>query len=116
MKKDTIYIFKIQDKEVERVDWDINADDVDLIKGCLAYTQGVDDIEFEKIDIYEPELSSLFVRGSDGSLMKTQSLPYSNPRYISGVQPALDINHEELFYEFLDLISKKDIDNALIFS
>jgi len=117
MKKETFYIFKIKDIEVERVDWDIDVNDVDIIKGCIAFIKGtdVDDIDMEKVEVFEPELSDLFVR-EDGSLMKFQKFPYSNPRYIKGVSPALDINHEELFYEFLDLISKKDIDNAIIFS
>jgi len=116
MKKETFYIFKINDKEVERVDWDINTDDVDLIKGCLAYTKGVnvDDIDMEKVVVYEPEIGDSFVR-HDGSLMYKRSYSAS-PIYVRGVQPALDINHEELFDEFLGLIHKKDIDNAIIFN
>ena len=116
MKKETFYIFKINNKEVERVDWDINTDDVEFIKGCLTNTHGVnfDEIDFEKVEIYNPELGDCFVR-SDGSLMYKRTVN-SSPIYVRGVQPALDINHEELFYQFLDLITKKDIDNALIFN
>jgi len=115
MKKEIIYVFKINNTEVERVTWDINTDDVDMIKGCLAYTKGVDvdDIDFEKIEIHNPELGDTFVR-ADGSLMYKRTYSAS-PIYVRGIQPALDINHEELFYQFLDLIHKKDIDNAITF-
>lgn len=116
MKKEIVYIFKINNKEIERVDWDMSTDEVDLIKGCLAITQGADieDIDLEKLEVYKPEFGDSFVR-NDGSLMYKRSYSAS-PIYVRGVQPALDINHEELFDEFLDLIHKKDIDNAIIFN
>lgn len=113
--KERNFIFKIQNKEIERVTWDIAIDDIDIIKGCLALTHGinVEDIEMETIEIYKPELSEkLFIR-PDGSLMCT--LHANHLFYVNGLQPSVDINHEELFYEFLDLITKKEFDKAITF-
>ncbi|HEY5392461.1 MAG TPA: hypothetical protein VIJ57_10125 [Hanamia sp.] len=110
-----IFIFKHKDQELERVDWDIQMSDIDLIKSCLSFTRQInyDDIEMETIEIYSPVISEqMFVR-SDGALMYRNNSQCSN--HVIGFQPALDISHEELFHEFLDLIAKKDIDNAITF-
>ena len=113
--KERIFIFKHKDQELERVDWDIQISDIEIIKSCLAFTKNInyDDIEMDTIEVYKPELSNLFVRADKALMYRNRA---DSSIYITGLQPAMDISHEELFYEFLDLITKKDIDNAITFS
>lgn len=110
-----IFIFKHKDQELERVDWDIAICDIEVIKSCLAYTKGInyEDIDMETIEVYKPELTDrMFIR-YDGSLMFLHT-PTSNPIYVNRPTASVDIYHEEMIDEFLDLISE-DFDNAIIF-
>jgi len=116
MKKETIYIFKIQDKEVERVNWDIATNDIEIIKSCLAASQGVnfDDIDMEMIDVYTPELS-LEAWVNQSGLVFRPNRAYAMPRIVYGLGSIQRLDTEEGFETFLGFISRKDIDNAITF-
>jgi hypothetical protein len=85
------------------------------MKTNIAIMHGVsyDDVEVDTKDIYTPELSDCFVR--DGGGLMCQPKGRSNPFFVTGISPSMDITHEELFYEWLGLISAGDIDKAIIF-
>ena len=104
-------------KPVEEIDGDdINLKGVENMKTNIAIMHGVtyDEVEVDTKDIASPEFAGDLIIHSDGSLMYKPN-QYAHYIYVSGVRPALDIKHEELFYEFLDLIHKKDFDGALNF-
>lgn len=46
-------------------------------------------------------------------IKQTNSVTYKE---VTGVRPSFDISKEELFHEFLGLISKKNFEDALIFT
>ena len=101
--------------------YNVNANDLDTetivkFKSALAASKGIDT---ELIEVLPEEtrqdLSDTYVRGIDSALMYHPSHK-TYPKYVDCPIPAMDINHEELFNEFLDLIYKGDIDNAIIFS
>jgi len=116
MKTERIFIFSYKNQELERVDWDIEQSDIEIIKSCLAYTKGInfEDIDMEEVKEFKPELTEkMFVR-YDGSLMFLRT-PNSNPIVVKNPTASVDINHEELLEEFLGMIAKKDFDNAITF-
>jgi hypothetical protein len=99
----------------------VNANELDTetiskFKSALAASKGIDTDLIEVLpEEHSQELSDTYVRSSDGALMNHPSHK-TYPKYVDCPIPAMDINHEVLFNEFLDLISKGDIDNAIIFS
>lgn len=112
------YIFKFQDREIERVEWDIEQGELEKIKGCLAFSWSCNcnDIEMEIKETYiHADLSETAFINSDGQFMH-KSNEYACFAVMNGVRPAFDIEHEVLFYEFLDLITQKEFDKALIFA
>lgn len=93
---------------------DLDTETVVKFKSALAASRGIDcaSIEVEWV-LGREDVSDCFVR-SDGSLMfhpKNRTYPV----YVQLPAPAMDINHEELFEEFLLLISQGNIDNAITF-
>lgn len=116
MKKSKTIIFKIHGRSIEEIDGDdITIDQAETMKTNLAIMHCVsyDDVEIDTKDIYVPELSQLIVR-ADGTFMQYKNgIP--NPVIVTGVSPSMDIHHEDLFYEWLGLISAGDIDKAIIF-
>jgi hypothetical protein len=116
MKKSKTIIFKIHGRSIEEIDGDdITIDQAEKMKTNLAIMHCVsyDDVEVDTQDIFTPEISSLVVR-ADGTFMQYKhGIP--NPILVKGISPSMDIYQEELFDEFLGLISKGDIDKAIIF-
>ena len=94
---------------------ELDTETIEKFKSALAASRGIDCdlIEIEPQET-RTDLTDMFIR-NDGSLM-WHPKHNSYPKYVDCPIPAMDINHEELFNEFLDLISKGDIDNAIIFS
>lgn len=101
--------------------YNVNANDLDTetigkFKSALAASKGIDTDLIEILpEETRQDLTDTYVRGIDGALMNHPSHK-TYPKYVDCPIPAMDINHEELFNEFLELISKGDIDNAIIFS
>lgn len=117
MKKTKIVKFIINGNEVETIDGDeVTIDEVEKLKSALAAKHGIDysTIEVNVEDGEVPELSDMFVRYDNSLMWQPKHRTY--PVFVTGVRPAMDIHHEELFLEFLDLIAKKEFDKALIFS
>jgi hypothetical protein len=116
MNKNKLVIFLVNGKQVEEIEGhEIDINGVERMKTNIAIMHGVsyEDVEVDTKDICTPELSSLIVR-ADGTFMQYKNgIP--NPVLVRGVSPSMDIHHEELFYEWLGLISAGDIDNAIIF-
>lgn len=116
MIQNKLILFIVHGKIVEEIEGsEIDHNGVENMKTNLAIMHGVsfDDVEMDTKDIHIPELSELFVR-DDGALMWKKKF-LTHPVYVDRVRPAMDVNHEELFLEFLDLIAKKDFDNAITF-
>lgn len=118
MKKGKLVQFIINGKVVEQVNGnEVNFDDIENLKVSIAFIQCVafGDVEVVSVDAMFPELSETMSIRNDGSLLlKNKRSP--NPKIITGIRPAMDTTKEELFAEFLDLIYKKDYDNAIIFN
>ena len=117
MNKNKLVIFRVNGKAVEEIEGtDIDLNGVENMKTNIAIMHGVryDDVEVDTKDIYTPELSDCFVR-DNGALMY-QSKGKSNPVFVSGLRPSHDINHEELFHEWLGLIVDGKICEAIIFN
>lgn len=117
MKSTKLVKFIINGNEVETIDGsDITIDEVENLKSALAAKHGIDyntiEVNFEDTEVQD--LSDMFVRYDNALMWKPKHRTY--PIFISGVRPAFDINHEELFIEFLDLIAKKEFDKAITFS
>ena len=117
MKKIKVVLFKIQKKVLETIEADdINLHQVECMKTNLAIMHGVsfDDVEVDTEEIYVPEIAEFLTVDCNGKLLFR-----ANERAIfvqaSGLTPAMDINKEDLYYEFLDLLQKKEYDNAIIF-
>jgi hypothetical protein len=92
---------------------DLDTETIIKYKSALAASKGIDCdlIEVESSEGFES--SDCFVR-SDGSFMyhpKNKTYPV----FVSLPVPAMDINHEGLFQEFLDLIVKGNVGDAIIF-
>lgn len=95
---------------------ELDTETIEKFKSALAASKGIDCTLIEVIfEEGRTDLSDCYVRGVDSALM-WHPKHNSYPKYAESPIPAMDINHEELFNEFLDLISKGDIDNAIIFS
>jgi len=118
MKKSKLVTFSVRGKAVEQIEGDgIDLDGVECMKTSLAIIHGVsfEEVEVVSKDVFEPELSPFLTVNDEGVLLfKANNLAVFVP--VRSVRPAMDINHEELFYEFLDLIQKKDFNGALIFT
>lgn len=117
MKATKQVTFEINGTPVEVVEdaAELTIEDIEKTKTALAAKYGID---FHKIDVITKdnevqELSDCFLR-TDGSLLW---LPKHKtyPIVVQGISPAMDITHEELCEEFLDLITKKEFDKAIIF-
>lgn len=101
--------------------YNVNANELDTetiskFKSALAASKGIDTDLIEVLpEEHSQELSDTYVRGIDNALMNHPKHK-TYPKYVDCPMPAMDINHEELFEQFLVLISKGDIDNAIIFN
>ena len=101
--------------------YNVNANDLDTetigkFKSALAASKGIDTDLIEVLpEEHSQDLSDTYVRGVDGSLMNHPKHK-TYPKYVDCPIPAMDIKHEELMDEFIELIFKGDIDNAIIFS
>jgi hypothetical protein len=118
MKTKKVIFFVIDNHSVEELEADeANISDVVTLKTQLAAAHGVsfDDVEAIAKDVLVPELSEALSVREDGVMVR-RGRPNSFFIPVNGVRPAMDISHEELFYEFLDHITKKEFDNALIFN
>ena len=117
MKKSKLISFIVRGKAVEQIGGDeIDLDEVENMKIRLAFIHGVsfDEVEFEAQDVLEPELSTSLAVNEQGELV-FKANQYAIFMPVGSIRPALDISHESLFLEFLDLLAKRDFDNALIF-
>lgn len=117
MKKNKLVIFIVNGKAVEQMEGsEVDILTVESIKTNIAILHGVsyDEVEVDTQDVESPELSLNLEVFPDGSLMHRKN-QYAQLTSVNGLSPALDISHEKLFHEFLDLITKKDYDNAIIF-
>lgn len=119
MKEQSFYIFLIDKVPVESIAGEEfeNENKLHEFKSNLAASRGipVDEIELSIKSFALPEYGEqIFVR-RDGAVMY-RVRPDSNPKILTGIMPALDIHHEELREEFLELLAKKQFDTALIFS
>jgi hypothetical protein len=116
MKKSKTIIFKIHGRAIEEIDGDdITLDQAETMKTNLAIMHCVsyDDVEVDTKDIFSPELSDCFVR--DNGCLMCQPKGKLNPFFVTGMRPSYDISHEELFYEWLGLITDGKICEAIIF-
>jgi hypothetical protein len=119
MKQSKLLIFSVHGKPVEEFPEaeNISLTMIDNIKTSVAIMHGVsyDDVDVVTKDVFIPEKSeSCFVSGTAGTLMfRANENAYFVP--VNGISPAMDITKEELFYEFLDHITKQEIDKAIIF-
>jgi hypothetical protein len=93
---------------------DLDTDTVVKFKSALAASRGIDSAEIE-VDwvVGREDVSDSFVR-NDGSLMYHPKHK-TYPVYAQMPVPAMDITKEELFEEFLLLISKGNVGDAIIF-
>lgn len=119
MKEQSVYIFLIDKVPVESIAGKEFEDENKLqeFKSNLAASRGipVDEIELSIKSFALPDYGEhIFVR-NDGAVMY-RARPESNPKILTGIMPAMDIYHEELRDEFLELLAKKQFDSALIFS
>lgn len=124
MKKETYIVFKVHGKKIEQISADVTLDIIDEIKISLAFIHAVPFEEVEAIaeDVMERELSGTcaisnsMVNIEAGQLVFRSKRPSSSWRIVNSMRPAMDTTKEELFLEFLDLIQKKDYNNAIIFN
>lgn len=117
MKSNKLIIFLVNGNPVEEIEGDeIDFNGVENMKTNLAIIHGVayDEVEVDTKDIETQELSDCFVRFGGGLMYHPKRNTY--PIYVQLPVPAMDISEEEKFYNFLDLIVKGDIDNAITFS
>jgi hypothetical protein len=117
MKHTKLIIFKVNGEPKEQIDGnDITIDQMDIMKTNIAIMHGVsfDEVDIDIQDDYIPEISSNLIVREDGLFMFRPN-QYAIFKPVEGVRPALDLNHPELFEEFLDLLSKNSCE-AFIFS
>ena len=117
MKKSKLILFKVNGETVEQIEAHlIDVNSLEHFKSAISasYKVPFDEIEIDTEDIEVPEISEgLFVRAFGGLMCNRKN---GNPIFVTGIIPAMDIAHDELFHEFLDLITKKEFDKALIFN
>lgn len=119
MQKSILLLFLINGRVIEQLEGEeIAPSTIENMKTNLALEHGVSFgevvTETKSIDIFSPEESMFWAVGIDGVLKAryTRNSPYYS---VKGLRPALDITKEELNYEFLDLIHKKDYIKAFTF-
>lgn len=112
-------VFKIKDEQV----YTINADDVVVsdiedLRDAIAIhyeLENKEDVIFESVDVLErTDLSKNTMIGSSGRLhCRTGSNRFFVP--VTSIVPYFDINTENGYQQFLDLIFNNDIDGAVSF-
>lgn len=117
--EESYYIFLIDKVPVEEIagkDFETESKLLEF-KSNLAASRGipVDEIEISIKSRVLPDYGEQICVRHDGAVMY-RVRPDSNPKILTGVMPAMDIYHSELREEFLELLAKKQFDNALIFS
>ena len=117
MKKTKLVIFKIHGEAKEQIDGDeISTYQVEAMKTNLAIMHCVayDDVEVDIQDCEVPEFSMTAAIDQNGRLISRIDNPYCSWKVVSGVRPAMDIRHDELLDEFIELLNQKDC-KAFIF-
>lgn len=126
--KEKQLILKINNETVEVVDWDITIDELEMLKGNLAFIHCVEvsDVDVITIEVYKPELSTTISVGDKGLLYKAPN-QYSSwvpkdglnfsyeiemRRYRNGIEELTDNGLNIL----LEKIAKKCADDVIIFS
>lgn len=92
---------------------ELDTETIIAYKSALAASRGINSDLIEVFNEEVPDCSDSFVR-YDGALMY-QPKGKTYPVYVNYPAPAMDIAKEELFMEFLDLISNKKFEEALTF-
>lgn len=64
----------------------------------------------------EQDINHNLVINENGVLMTKNDNAHASFKEVVGVRPAFDIKKEDLFYDFLDQVSKKNFDEAIIFT
>jgi len=123
MKKAKLVIFLVQGRPVEQIDGnDITIDETEKMKINIAIMHNVayDDVEidFKDIDALDISYTSAIGNSGDwtGKLIFRADNPYASWRIVEGVRPSFDITHDELFDEWLSLLSKGEISKAITFN
>lgn len=119
MKKKKFLIFKINNQNVGTT----SGEDVDYIhaneiKQTLAFEHkvGFDEVTYEVEEIIEPEYCHNLRITDKGILEFRAESTYASFRPTEGIKPTINLNSEDEFYDFLDLISKKEYNKALVFA
>lgn len=126
--KEKHLILKINNEVVETIDWDITIDELELLKGNVAFIHSVEvsDVDVQTIEVYKPELSDTISVGASG-------LMYKAPNQYSSWVPKVGLNFsyeiemrrlhngkEEITEDglnvLLEKIAKKCVDDVIIFS
>lgn len=119
MKKTKLIIFLVNGKPVEEIDGDdITLDGTMQMKTNIAIMHGVsfDEVEVDTKDIEVQYLSQTAVVNRIGALLFRANSNTMHWKTVTGIRPAFDLSHSELFNEWLYLISKNDIEKAIIFN
>ncbi len=118
MKMTKKVVFRINGKEVDT----INGDEIDLrelenlkIQIAFAHSVSVHDIEMDTVDEVIREMSSHSFISRQGLHFKPQN-EYAIFALVKSLSPASEIESEDGFQKFLDLISNKDFDAAITFN
>ena len=118
MKRSKLVIFKVHGKVIEEIEAnEITLDQVEIMKTQIAIMHGVgyDDVEVDVPDIEVPDCSATTAINENGKLVFRPDNPYASFREINGLSPALDISKHDLFDEFLELLGKNKLDEAIVF-
>lgn len=116
MKK--IATFKVRGEALEQIDGDqIDLNGIESIKACLAIKHCVhyNDIEVDIEDLYEPELSKNTFVNELGLYFRADRACAVFVK-VQGLGAIPDIKTETGFDMFLDLISKRQYNNAITFN
>lgn len=121
-------LLKIKNQVVEVVDWDITIDELEMLKGNVAFIHCVEvnDIDVSTIEVYKPEVSETTFVGEQGLTFKAPN-PYSMHRPVSGLNFSFEIevrrlqNGKEAITEnglniLLEKIAKRRADDVIIYS
>lgn len=117
MKKGKQYIFVINNRPVDKINGeDIYFDNLTQFKRDLAAAHQVpiESIEVIPEDIYEPDYSRTLCVCPTGLQFRPDN-QYASWRAVDCPTPAMDISDNDHFQDFLDLLGKNDIDNAITF-